>query len=183
MRSVARILDRNVKLWHLLLTGVALAAIAGGSVGIAAAPAAFFASGTTRMVSAGASDPVEVGSGTNTRVLRVTFSVPSGKTADAQATFSGFLARNVGANAFCLGEFALDSSPAGSPPSDATFKPGAYQLIGWADATKPTGLTASMTGFRRNIGPGTHNLDVIIRGSFAGCTVTERALNVIVQYR
>ncbi|MFO1540898.1 MAG: hypothetical protein ACKOTZ_10745 [Chloroflexota bacterium] len=183
MRSVARILDRNVKLWHLLLTGVALAAIAGGSVGIAAAPAAFFASGTTRLASAAATDSISVGSNENKRVLRVTFTVPSDRTADAQATFSGTLLRNIGANAYCFGEFALNTAPSDTQPSDSTFKPGVYQLAGWASGSSPSGMVGSMTGFRRNIGPGTHNLDVIIRGSFSGCQVTDRALNVIVQYR
>ena len=181
MRSVVRVLDRNVKLWHLLVVGLLVAVVAGGSVGIAAGPAALFPSGSTRIVSVSATEPVSVGSNVNTRVLRATFTVPSGKTADAQASFSGFVVRNVGANAYCYGEFALDSAPASSPPSDPTFKPGVFQLVGWADATTPTGLTASMTGFRRNIGAGTHNLDVILRGSFAGCAIAERALNVLVQ--
>ena len=183
MRSVVRILDRNVKLWHLLLTGVAFAAIAGGSVGFAAAPAAFFSAGTTRIVSASADASISVGTDENKRVLRVTFTVPAGKTADAQATFSATLLRKLGANAYCFGEFALDTAPSDTQPSDSTFKPGVYQLAGWGSGTSPSALTGSMSGFRRNIGPGTHNLDAIIRGSFAGCDVTERALNVVVQYR
>ena len=44
----------------------------------------------------------------------------------------------------------------------------------------PNGLTVAMAGHRRGIGPGVHRVRVYVHSAYAGCTLQERALNVIV---
>lgn len=172
------ILDTKVTLRHLLILGILVATFA-VSVGTLAANTinGAFSAGSIRMSSAKSNQFLSV-SGTDNPpvlVLHTAFTVPSGKTADVQATFAASLAHNVGTYAFCFGAFTLDGAT-----TDANFKPGSVQLIGGGTATEPDTISTSMTGFRKGISHGSHTVNVYIHSAYAGCTVEDRALNVLV---
>ena len=170
-------LDSNVKLWHVLIVGALALVLTGGTVVLAGAGGTFFPSGKVRLASAWSNDSIGI-SGTDNppvKVLSANFSVPAGKTADLQATFSASLLHNPGTYAYCFGRFTVD----GAPPNNV-FRPGAYQLLGGETATLPNGITVAMTGFRPSVGPGNHQVHVYVHSAYAGCTLQERALNVVV---
>lgn len=172
------ILNRNVKIWHLVLAVVVGASLFGGGFVMAAAPATFFPSGAVRLSSAFVSQENAVGLGSNEtdRVIRTSVTVPAGKKANIQATFSAMIQPDKsGTNfAYCYAEFTLDSAT-----SDAAFAPGLTQMIGGEHAEMPDQIHIAVTGFRAGVGPGTHQVNVYVTGSFNGCTVNERTLNVI----
>jgi hypothetical protein len=108
-------------------------------------------------------------------VIRTTVSVPPGRTADVQASWSGDLHPNVGQYAYCFGYFTIDGT------TDDFFKPAdAYQLIGGETAKMPNAVTVSMNGYRRQVGPGQHSLNVYINSAYAGCTIFGQALNAVI---
>ena len=177
MRSI--LVGHHLKRWHALVVGLLIAMLAGSTIAIAAAPSALFPSGALRLSSKASSSSVSI-SGTDgpdslKRVLRTKFIVPSGKTGDVQATFSTSVLHNGGQYAYCFGRFTLDGAT-----TDTAFKPGSVQLLGGETATMPNAVGVAMTGFRKAIGPGTHYVNVYISSAYAGCTVMERALNVVV---
>lgn len=174
-----RISELKPRRIHLVGVGLALAALVGGTFAIAASPAAQFSSGSLRLSSAASDSTVSVDSDTIKRVLRTSINVPSGKVADVQATFSTAMLPNLGTNSYCFGYFTLDSQT----NIDPQFKPGQVQLLGGAVADLPNAVGVAMTGFRKNIGPGTHYVNVYINPAFSGCTLMERALNVVVNVR
>lgn len=176
---MARIPNLSLKRWHLFGVGLMACALAGGTFAIAASPASQFTNGSLRLSSAASSSPIDI-TGTDTpsslkRVLRTTIIVPSGKTADVQATFSASLLHRVGTFAYCFGRFTLDGAT-----TDTNFKPGSAQLLGGETATMPNAVGVAMTGYRKAIGPGSHYVNVYISSAYAGCELQERALNVIV---
>jgi len=173
MRPIQDLLPKRAR---LMGAGLAVALLAGGTFAFAATPAAQFPSGSLRLSSASSSATVSVDSDTMERVLRTAITVPSGKVADVQATFSTTMLHNIGTYAYCFAYFTLDSQS----NIDPQFKPGQVQLLGGATAQMPNALGVAMTGFRKNIGPGTHYVNVYINPSYAGCTLMERALNVVV---
>lgn len=173
MRRISELTPRRV---HLVGIGLVVAALVGGTIGMAASPAAQFSSGSLRLSSASSDTSVSVDSDTIKRVLRTSISVPSGKVADVQATFSTAMLPNIGSSSYCFGYFTLDSQT----NIDPQFKPGQVQLLGGAVADLPNAVGVAMTGFRKNIGPGTHYINMYINPSFAGCILMERALNVVV---
>ena len=172
------ILDSKLTLRHLLFLGVLVATF---GVSASAFAGTFstngtFSAGSIRMSSAKSNTYVNVsGSTTLLKVLSTSISVPSGKTADIQATFSATVAHNIGTYAYCFGAFTLDGAT-----SDATFQPGNVQLIGGGTTAEPDAISVGMTGFRKAIGPGSHSVNVIISSAYSGCTVEDRALNVLV---
>jgi hypothetical protein len=171
------ILDSKLSLRHLLILGVLIAilTVSAGAVAGVRISHGTFTTGSIRMSSASSTTFVNVSS-TVTKVIRTGIKVPSGKVADVQATFSATLAHNLGTYAFCFGAFTLDDQA----PPDATFKPGQVQLLGGGTATEPDAVTVSMSGYRLTIGPGKHYVNVFINPAYAGCTVEDRALNVLV---
>ena len=175
-----RISDFKPKRVHWLGVGLAVAALAGGTFAIAATPAAQFPSGSLRLSSAASSSTISVsttdGPESLKRVLRTAIRVPSGKVADVQATFSTTMLPNAGTFAYCFGYFTLDSQS----NVDPQFKPGMVQLLGGSLSKMPNAVGVAMTGFRKNIGPGSHYVNVYINSSYEGCTLMERALNVVV---
>jgi hypothetical protein len=180
---MVRILDRNVKVWHLLVLGLLLGVLVGSTITIAATPAAQWGSGNIRLASAASASTVSI-SGTDTppvRVLRTEINVPSGRVADIQASFGASLLPNklTGTFAYCFGYFTLDSQT----NTDPQFRPGQVQLIGGPHADQPNAVGVGMEGWRRNIGPGRHHVNVYINSAFAGCTLMERALNVVMNVR
>jgi hypothetical protein len=172
------ILDSKLTLRHLLVVGILVATfgISAGALAAGSSTNGTFSAGSIRMSSARSNTYTSVsGTGTVVKVLTTSISVPSGKTADVQATFSATVAHNLGTYAYCFGAFTLDAAT-----SDATFKPGNVQLIGGGTATEPDAISVAMTGFRQGIGPGSHFVNVYINSAYAGCTVEDRALNVLV---
>lgn len=173
-------LDRSVRLWHVLVVGLLVLVVTGGTAVLAAAGGAAFPSGTVRLASAWSNESISI-SGTDNppvKVLGVAFSIPAGKTADVQATFSASLLHNAGTYAYCFGRITID----GATPNKA-FRPGSYQLLGGKTDSLPNGITASMTGFRPNIGAGNHEVRVYVNSAYAGCTLQERALNLVINVR
>jgi len=175
---VKRIASTQLKLWHAVVLALLLAVVTGGAVVIAASSSHFFPKGTIRLASA-ATDNILSISGSNNppvNVLTTSFSVPAGRTAELQTTFSADLHPNLGTYAYCFGRFSLD----GVVPDNA-FRPlGSFQLLGGSMAKEPDALTVAMTGYRRNVPAGDHRLSVFIDSAYAGCTLFNRELNVIV---
>ena len=177
-----RISDFKPKRLHWLGVGLAVAALAGGTFAIAATPAAQFPSGSLRLASASSENSVSI-TGTDgpeslKRVLRTAISVPSGKVADVQASFSAALHPQKLSNtyAYCFGFFTLDSQS----NEDPLFRPGLTQLIGGKHAEMPSAISVAMNGYRKDIGPGTHYVNVYVSSAYEGCELQERALNVVV---
>ncbi len=172
------ILDSKLTLRHLVVLGVLVAtlAISASALAVGSSTNGTFSAGSIRMSSAKSNAYVNVsGSTALLKVLTTSISVPSGKTADVQANFSATVAHNLGTYAYCFGAFTLDGAT-----SDATFAPGNVQLIGGGTAAEPDAVSVGMTGFRRGIGPGNHFVNVYISSAYAGCTVEDRAVNVLV---
>ena len=178
---MSRILGSKFTLRHLVVVAILIATLAISAAALAGARSSHgqFAAGSIRMSSSKSNAYVSVDSDTVTKVLRTSFKVPSGKTADVQATFTGTFAHNIGTYAYCFGAFTLDNQTY----PDATFQPGQVQLFGGATSTEPDQLSLGMTGYRTTIGPGTHFVNVYISPAYAGCTVEDRALNVLVNIR
>lgn len=185
------VLNGNVRIWHLLGFALILLLFSGGAVALAAPDviSAYFPAGDIRLASAWKNDPITV-SGTDqppVKVLSVSFTVPDGKKAELQTTFSGELQHGTGGAgyAWCDAYFGLDSA---SP--DPAFKPGgfiigdpsnsAYQLLGGPQAKEPQIITSGMAGFRKNVPAGKHTVNVYFVSVYSGCTVFARNLNVIV---
>src|ERR1035437_4344882 len=110
-------LSRHVSLAHVLavnvLTAVAVAVLAlGVGTAGAAAPAAFQSAGSFRLAAASATTEVEVTGSTSKTVLSVSFTVPSGRRADVQATYNGQVqSTTAGAElGVCFAGMRLDSS-------------------------------------------------------------------------
>lgn len=169
-----------------IAAGLAAAALVGGTVASAlpASPAGQWAGGTVRLSSNSSTETVSI-SGTDNppvRVLRTKVVVPSGKVADVQASFSAMIVSNAmdAQSSYCNGYFTMDSQT----NLDATFEPGELiQLIGGKGSELPNSIGAAMVGYKRNIGPGTHYVNVMISSAYTGCTLFGRALNVVVNIR
>jgi hypothetical protein len=174
--TMSGILDSRLSLRHLLVVGglVATFAVSASALAGSFSPSGTFSAGSIRMSSAKSNAYVNVSS-TAVEALSTSISVPAGKKAEVQATFSATLAHNIGTYAYCFGAFTLDGAT-----SDASFQPGNVQLIGGGTGAEPDAITVAMTGFRTGIGPGSHSVNVYISPSYAGCTVEDRALNVVV---
>lgn len=179
------LMDRPVRLWHVVIVGVLGMLLVGGGLALAGSGSAIFPAGSVRMVSAWSDEPKDV-SGTDVppvRFLSVAFNVPSGRRADLQATFSGSLHPNgqpiPDVFAFCFGRITLDGPPSGTN----LFRPGMQQLIGGPRANMPNAVSVAMTGYRKNVGPGSHTVRVYISSAFEGCSFQERNLNVLVNIR
>ena len=170
------ILGSSLSLRQLLVVGGLVATFSVGASVLASgvSPSGTFSAGSIRMASAKSNTYVNVSS-TAVKVLSTSISVPAGKKADVQAAFSATVAHNGGSYAYCFGAFTLDGATA-----DASFQPGNVQLIGGGTAAEPDAISVAMVGFRTGIGPGTHTVNVYINGAFAGCTVEDRALNLVV---
>lgn len=118
--------------------------------------------------------------GPKLEALSVSFDVPTGKRADIQATFTGFLQHNTGTYSFCFGEFRFDSETgtALNPNSQ-----GSYQLYGGETAKLPSQITSTFTGFKKGLKPGHYVLKAYLSSSYASCNVYERNMNVVVNLR
>jgi hypothetical protein len=174
---MSRILDSKLTLRRVLVLGSLIATLAtsAGALAINSINGQFGA-GSIRMSSASTGVFVSIsGSDPVTKVLSTSISVPSGKTADVQASFSVTVTHNNGSFAYCFGAFTIDGST-----NDSLFHPGHVQLLGGATTTEPDQVSVGMTGWRKNIGPGTHHVNVYVDGAFAGCTLQDRNLNVLV---
>ncbi len=169
-------------------SGLALAALIGGTVASAlpSSPSGQWNAGSLRLSSSYATDSIAItgtqGADSEKRVIRSKITVPSGRVADVQASFSAMLLPNTGSGDFsyCNGYFTVDSQ---SNP-DAQFRPGEQiQLLGGANSKLPNAVGVGMVGFKRNIGPGTHYINVYVRSAYEGCTLMGRALNLVVNLR
>lgn len=174
------ILNSNLRVWHLVVMGALLVVITGGTVALSAS-SQFWQAGSVRLDSAYASsnDTISI-SGTDNppvRVLRLGITVPNGKRADIQATFTADLHHGIGPTyAYCFGTITLDGSPTSS---SHRFRPGQYQLIGGAIASQPDAVSVAMSGVKRDVGRGYHTVDVYITSAYSGCTLFARTLNVV----
>lgn len=178
------VLNGNLKVWHLLVTALAVMLLTGGTIALADTDAinALFPQGTVLMASASATSAAPLttpGSG-KLEVLSVSFDVPAGRKADVQAVFSGFLQPNSGSFAYCFGEFRFDS-PTGTALNPNTVAP--YQLFGGPTAELPSQMTGTFTGFKKNLKPGNYVLKAYLSSSSATCNVYERNMNVLVNLR
>jgi hypothetical protein len=171
------VLSANVRLWHLLVLTVLFALVTGGTLVVGAVPAAFWPNGNVRLASAQNSNTISIEGSNNpaVRVLRTSITVPSGKHADIQTIFTTDLHPNTFQQtyAYCFGEFRLDGSASNFVPDES------YQLLGGETAKQPNAVSVAMSGIRKGIGPGTHNVDVYIESAYGGCTLFSRALTVL----
>lgn len=181
------ILNGSLKFWHLVVFGLAVILLAGATVALADTSEinTFWAAGSARFASSYADQTSTIdisGTGTEKLVLNTTIEVPDGKKADLQATFSADLHHNGASGAaiyaYCFGRFSLD----GANP-DTKFHPDSYQLLGGDTEHEPSAVTVTMTGFRKNVGSGTHTVNVYVNASYNGCTLFARNLNVIANIR
>lgn len=121
-----------------------------------------------------------MGTGTEKIVLSTTIDVPAGKKADLQTTFTADLHHNgasgLSTYAYCFRKFGLDNA---NP--DTKFHPDSYQLLGGDTAHEPSAVT--VTGLRKNVGSGTHTVNVYVSAAYNGCTLFARNLNVIANIR
>lgn len=174
------LLNGNLKVWHLIAFGVVMLLFGGGATVLAGTSgvAKFWHPGDFRLASASADDTKGIPGNTQEIVLSASINVPEGKKADLQATFSADLHPGTtigGTFAFCFGQFGLDNTV-----PDAKFKPGdVSQLLGGEIAKMPQAVTVAMTGYRKNISAGTHTVNVYVSGSFDGCTLFARNLNLV----
>lgn len=185
-------LNSNLKLWHLVTFAVVLMLFGGSAIVLADADAVkgFWAPGQIRLASVYSSDGIPITGNTTVKVLSATITIPAGKKADLQTTFSADLRPSVGIGgfAFCFGYFGLDAN---NP--DPGFKPGGvygypeqgyeYELFGGATAQEPSALSVSMAGYRKNVAAGTHTVNVYVSSPYSGCTVEASNLNVIANIR
>lgn len=171
----------------LAAAGLSAVAFIGGTVAQAlpASPAGQWSGGSVRLSSAYSTDSVSI-SGTSgpeslKRVIRSSVVVPSGRVADVQATFTATLLPNNGSGtyAYCFGRFTIDSQS----NTDPAFHPGQVQLIGGPHANQPNAISVAMGGFRRNLGPGTHFVNVYVSSAYEGCQLQERSLNLVINVR
>jgi hypothetical protein len=163
-----KVLRSNVSLVHVVFLNaltvvvVAMVALAAG-VG-AATPDAFRPAGSYRMVTAYSADSVDVHQ-SGVALLLGTFTVPSGKRADIQATFStNVVSRDLGpAVGLCLAEMLIDSG--------TSLKPGSVVLLdkGVDNGSGYYGEQRTFLAFKSNIGPGTHNVLVVGGAGGNGC--------------
>jgi hypothetical protein len=182
---MVRILDRNVKVWHLLVLGLLLGLLLGSTLTIAATPAATSGAGSVRFASARGTDanPVDLFGNDTERVLRATIKVPVGRVADVQTTFTGTIWPNdnegTAGGTACFGYFTLDAESG----VDARFPGGNQELLNGPLATLPSAVSVAMSGFSRGIGAGAHFINVYVASVDPGCSVADRELNVVVLLR
>src|SRR6478752_10637114 len=113
--KMAHIPDWNLKRVRLGVAGVVVACVlAGATLTVAATINSQFSNGSVRLSSSSSSSSVSItgtsGPDSLKRVIRTEINVPSGKTADVQATFSASLLHNSGTYAYCFGRFTLDGA-------------------------------------------------------------------------
>ncbi len=179
------VLNGNLKVWHLLVVAVALMVFTGSTIALADTDAinALFPKGTVYMVSSSATSDNALttpANGDKLEVLSVSFDVPSGKRADVQAVFSGFLQHNSGTYSYCFGEFRIDSATGTALHPNTVNK---YQLYGGTIAKLPDQLTSTFTGHRKGLRPGHYVLKTYLSSAYATCNVYERNMNVVVNIR
>jgi hypothetical protein len=179
-----QILDSRVTFRRFLSIAIPVAAIALGTTAVAGTRSvdSLQPVGTVRVAMASSTQSVDI-TGTDTppvKVLSASISVPFGKQADIQATFTASLIHLTGGAgyAYCFGTFNLDAGP----PYNQ-FKPGSFQLLGGAQSSEPDAVGVAMTGFKKGVGPGTHAINVYVTSAYSGCELQERALNVVVNIR
>ena len=173
------ILNSNLRLWHLVVVSALVVVLAGSAVALAASPN-FWRAGSVRLDSASSNDTISIEGTDNppVRVLRVEITVPSGKVADIQATFTADLHHGGpgGTYAYCFGTITLDGSPS---VATRRFAPGQYQLLGGAIASQPDAVSVAMSGVKKNVDDGYHTVNVYISSAYEGCTLFARTLNVV----
>lgn len=181
------ILSSGLQVWHLLVFGIIFVLFTGGAVALADTDSinGFWTAGQIRLASAYAdqTNTIDIsGTGTEKIVLSTTIDVPAGKKADLQTTFSADLHHNgaQGATtyAYCFGHFGLDNA---NP--DTKFHPDNYQLLGGDTDHEPGAVTVTMTGVRKNVGSGTHTVNVYVSAAYNGCTLFARNLHVVANIR
>ncbi len=183
-----RILDRNVKMWQMLVLVSVMGLLVGGGITIAApqrgSPPLPFPAGSIQLSSAARSPKVHIpleegpedGGPPPKIVLRTAISVPSGKVAEVQATYSVDIHPVQGSDYVgCQAWFTLDSLVV-----DNEFHPGEVALLEAVlpqnnNVTRLLNVGASMSGSRRSIGPGHHYVNVRVLGP---CDLYDQALNV-----
>jgi hypothetical protein len=183
------ILGSGLKVWHLLVFGIVLTFFAGGTVALADSDAinGFWKAGQVRFASASSTTGFNITGSNNpsVKVISVAITVPDGKKADLQTSFSADLHHNVGGTyAYCFGYFGLD----GLDPDPAFFPGGgntnySYQLLGGVQANEPDALTVSMIGYRKGVSAGNHTVNVYINSAYSGCTILASNLNVVANIR
>jgi hypothetical protein len=158
----------NVSLGHVIVLNaltVVVVAIVGLAAGVGAASLdAFRPSGSYHMVTAYSASSIDVHQ-SGVSLLLGTFTVPSGKRADIQATFSAnIVSEDLGpAVGVCQAEMLIDSG--------TSLKPGNVTLLdkGVDNGSGYYGEQRSFQAFKSNLGPGTHNLLVTGGAGGNGC--------------
>ena len=130
-------LDTKVTLRHLLILGVIVAVPSMGAGALAAGVSlnGQFSAGSVRMSSASSHTSVAVnGLDAPKRILQTSFTVPAGKTADLQATFSRLLTHQTDVSGYrrLLGLRSRWTMPRPTPSSS----PASVQLLGGSSADR-----------------------------------------------
>jgi hypothetical protein len=178
---VLTILNRTVKLWHLLVVAVLSGVLLGSTITAAVTPTATTGAGSVHFASARGTDanPVNVFGNDTERVLRATIQVPVGRTADVQVSFAGTIWPHdngvSGAIPACFGYFTLDAVSS----VDSRFPGGNVELLHGSLATLPSAVSVAMNGAVKSLGPGGHFINVYVSSVDPGCSVADRELNVV----
>ena len=175
-----RLLSTELKLWHLLLVVVLLAIGTGTSFGQTFPPAGadadrssdvLFTPGSFRMAAASSNTSQTVHSiDGDVEILRVSFSVPSGKRADIAVFFNAEAYKY--ANGYCYVTFYLGGIGA------TALQPGQLWV---ADGYVYTGgyPTFSAQGYKANVGSGSHTVLVALTATGGDCWVNDRSIILI----
>jgi hypothetical protein len=161
------ILNKNLKVWHLLLLSMLF--IIGQGVPAKAAPP--FPVGDVIISSASSDSEMTIFDGGSTTDLTATFIVPNGRTATVVAFYN---ARVSVLKGWCVGSLRLDS------PNGQALNPGEMPLSGYTDDTY------DINGAISGIGPGSHTIYVVVQSfhepdTDPDCVLTKRSLILLVR--
>jgi hypothetical protein len=180
-------LSANLQVWHLFVGLAVLVALGAGGVVMArpapppsiaestggVTPAAFFPSGSFHMTANVSHDNLTVKSTDGEKsVLHIAFTVPAGQLADIVGLFNAEAYKY--ANGYCYLKFHMDSSPSAMNPGELWVADGFIYKGGYP--------TISAQGYKVNVGPGSHQLDVSLLATGGDCFVDDRSLVVLASF-
>jgi hypothetical protein len=182
-----KLLSANLQVWHLFVGLAVLVALGAGGVVMArpapppsiaestggVTPAAFFPSGSFHMTANVSHDNLTVKSTDGEKsVLHIAFTVPAGQLADIVGLFNAEAYKYP--NGYCYLKFHMDSSPSAMNPGELWVADGFIYKGGYP--------TISAQGYKVNVGPGSHQLDVSLLATGGDCFVDDRSLVVLASF-
>jgi hypothetical protein len=167
-----------VKLWHLILASVCVAALT-TTVAVSAAPftVGLLPNGQVRLAAAAGTDDdaINVPAGyTSVSILEKTITVPKGRVADLLVLGAVDIEGGaISGYQYCFGQYRLDDIDTGPQ-----FEPGNYILEGFNPP--PNNLTTPINGFLLNVEPGDHTIHMVVQAGYADCYALNRSMIILV---